>query len=428
MLLMLSLCGTNHLRLNTKRGNAITARSREIQKRPIFGDWSPYHPTSLLPKDTVCIGRAQLPTLPRFGQLFASVSDTSCENGASNGASKSGVEKQKITVLGVGWNGMDHIAALLKSAQELYTQSQREGTKLFVAVSDRGSFYWRNVGTRPARLLQSVICDDGIAQTACADMTDFLGAATWYADPDILSIDLCNILDRYADRGIPYRRGYLLHGEPGTGKSSLVMALAGTLKMPVYQLSLSEQNLTDSNLTLLLNAVEANSIVLLEDVDAAFCDRAAREGSSLSFSGILNAIDGVAASEARILFMTTNHIDKLDPALVRPGRVDVKFEMSLATQPMIAHMFRHFYSHSSSMCSVSCTEDVVQDRKDISIPSHNASQQQLCNIHAMSETFSQLVPSKKFSMASVQVYLMQHKRDPSAALAQAALHFKSALQ
>jgi ATP-dependent 26S proteasome regulatory subunit len=169
-----------------------------------------------------------------------------------------------------------------------------------------------------------------------------------------------------------------------------------------------------------LNAVEANSVVLLEDVDAAFCDRAAREGSSLSFSGILNAIDGVAASEARLLFMTTNHIEKLDPALIRPGRIDVKFEMSLATQPMIAQMFRHFYGQSSSICSADYQEDVA---------AHSAAQQHvLCNIHTMSEAFSQLVPSKQFSMASVQVYLMQHKRDPSAALAQAALHFQSALQ
>jgi hypothetical protein len=403
MLLMLSSCGANHLRLNNKRCNAIATRSLEIQQRPIFGDWSPHHPTSILPANTVCIGRGQLPSLPRLCKLFVTVSDASSEN-SGNASNKSGIEKQKITVVCAGcYNGMEHIAALLKAGKELYTQSQREGTRLHVAISDRGSFYWRNVGTRPARLLQSVICDDDIAHTAFADMTDFLGAATWYAD-----------------RGIPYRRGYLLYGEPGTGKSSLVMALAGTLKMPVYQLSLSEQHLTDSTLTLLLNAVEANSVVLLEDVDAAFCDRAAREGSSLSFSGILNAIDGVAASEARLLFMTTNHIEKLDPALIRPGRIDVKFEMSLATQPMIAQMFRHFYGQSSSICSADYQEDVA---------AHSAAQQHvLCNIHTMSEAFSQLVPSKQFSMASVQVYLMQHKRDPSAALAQAALHFQSALQ
>jgi hypothetical protein len=397
ILLMLSSCGSNHLRLNAKRSNSIATRSLEAEKRSIFGYCSPQHPSSLLPQNTVCIGRSQLHSLPLCCRIFVSVSDASSE-GATN---KNAGEKQKITIVCAGsFDGMEHIAALLKKAHELYTQSQREGTKLHVAISDRGSFYWRNVGTRPARLLQSVICDDGIAQRAFTDMKDFLEAATWYAD-----------------RGIPYRRGYLLHGEPGTGKSSLVMALAGTLKMPVYQVSLTEQTLTDSTFTLLLNAVEPNSVVLLEDVDAAFCDRASRESSSLSFSGILNAIDGVAASEARILFMTTNHIEKLDPALIRPGRVDVKFEMTLATQPMIAQMFRHFYSHgvaSSSQDAASAVEGISDQ---------NAPQQ--CGIHAMSEAFSRLVPSKKFSMASVQVYLVQHKRDPAAALSRAALHFQS---
>jgi hypothetical protein len=400
LLLMLSSCGSNHLRLNAKRSNSIATRSLEAEKRCIVGYCSPQHPSSLLPQNTVCIGRAILPSLPVYSRIFLSVSDASAES-ASN---KSGSEKQKVTIICAGsFNGMDQIAALLRKAHELYTQSQREGTKLHVAISDRGNFYWRNVGTRPARLLQSVICEDGIAQSACSDMKDFLEAATWYAD-----------------RGIPYRRGYLLHGQPGTGKSSLVMALAGTLKMPVYQVSLTEQSLTDSTFTLLLNAVEPNSVVLLEDVDAAFCDRTSREGSSLSFSGILNAIDGVAASEARILFMTTNHLEKLDPALIRPGRIDVKFEMTLATQPMIAQMFRHFYSHGAATSS--------QDNTISSCPESASGENcvQQCSIHAMSESFSRLVPSKKFSMASVQVYLMQHKRDPAAALARAALHFSSA--
>eukprot|EP01035_Chromulina_nebulosa_P022647 gene22647-29326_t len=95
----------------------------------------------------------------------------------------------------------------------------------------------------------------------------------------------------YSDRGIPYRRGYLLHGPPGGGKTS--------------------------------------------DVDAAFPSREARPGrpggvesahshsSDVTFSGLLNVLDGAASSEERLVFMTTNFIDRLDPALIRPGRVDL---------------------------------------------------------------------------------------------------------
>jgi chaperone BCS1 len=405
LLLMISSCESNHLRLNAKRSSSITTRFAGTDNQSISWYCCLQHPSSLLPQNSVCIGSSQLPSLPSCCRIFMSVSDSTSEG--PNSSCRNGTEKEKITIVCTGsFNGMEHIKSLLKAARLSYGKLQREGTKLHIAIGDRGSFYWRNVGTRPARLLHSVICDGDIAQLAFADMQDFLESATWYAD-----------------RGIPYRRGYLLYGEPGTGKSSLVMALAGTLKMPVYQVSLSEQALTDSTFSLLLNAVEPNSIVLLEDIDAAFCDRASREGSSLSFSGILNAIDGVAASEARILFMTTNHVEKLDPALIRPGRIDVKFKMTLATQPMIAQMFRHFYSQSSTAhpsTQYSGTSNVAN-----SVETHPQQHLAPCNIHAMSEVFSQHVPSQHFSMASIQVYLMQHKRDPSAALAQASMHFQS---
>jgi hypothetical protein len=83
-------------------------------------------------------------------------------------------------------------------------------------------------------------------------------------------------------------------------------------------------------------------------------------------------------------------------------------------------MFRHFYGQGTAAQDSESTLEAC--------PADTCAQQHAgqCNIHAMSEAFSQLVPSKKFSMASIQVYLMQHKRDPSAALAQAAQHFQSA--
>jgi chaperone BCS1 len=133
-------------------------------------------------------------------------------------------------------------------------------------------------------------------------------------------------------RGIPYRRGYLLYGQPGTGKSSFISALAGHFGYSICMLSLSERTLDDDRLNYLLNNAP-NCFMLLEDVDAAFVSRdlfdnaqhRAYEGMTrVTFSGLLNAIDGVTSTEERILFMTTNHIDRLDAALIRPGRIDVK--------------------------------------------------------------------------------------------------------
>jgi chaperone BCS1 len=88
--------------------------------------------------------------------------------------------------------------------------------------------------------------------------------------------------------------------------------------------------------------------MLLEDIDAAFTKRSQADSqgyqSMITFSGLLNALDGVASAEERIIFLTTNHVEKLDPALIRPGRVDMKEYLGNATDNQIRNMFLRFYS------------------------------------------------------------------------------------
>lgn len=96
-------------------------------------------------------------------------------------------------------------------------------------------------------------------------------------------------------------------------------------------------NLNDDSLNTLLNSTEVNSIILLEDIDAIFQGRESVQekrdgGQSVTFSGLLNALDGVRSQEGRILIMTTNHKDKLDPALLRPGRADRCIELGNAKE------------------------------------------------------------------------------------------------
>jgi chaperone BCS1 len=151
--------------------------------------------------------------------------------------------------------------------------------------------------------------------------------------------------DWYLERGLPYRRGYLLHGPPGTGKSSAVLAVASALRMDLALLSLSGSSLDDNELGQLLSQVPANAIVLIEDIDCAFHQRkeSADKVSRLTFSGLLNALDGVAAGEGRILFATTNHPEQLDPALIRPGRIDRKLEIGLADRDQLRRIFERFF-------------------------------------------------------------------------------------
>lgn len=187
---------------------------------------------------------------------------------------------------------------------------------------------WSEQMKRLPRPPESVVLRDGLMENLIADVRSFLGRRDWYVR-----------------RGIPYRRGYLLYGPPGTGKSSAVLAIASALKMDISTLSLANANLDDDELCQLLADSPANSIVLIEDIDCVFVERTATDDkkNKLTFSGLLNALDGVAAGEGRILFTTTNHLERLDPALIRPGRIDRKEWIGNADRSQLRRLFVRFF-------------------------------------------------------------------------------------
>ncbi|XP_059503570.1 mitochondrial chaperone BCS1 isoform X1 [Stegostoma tigrinum] len=220
---------------------------------------------------------------------------------------------------------------ILREAKDLALKQQEGKTVMYTAMGAE----WRPFGfPRRRRPLNSVVLERGISEKIVHDVKDFIGNPKWYTD-----------------RGIPYRRGYLLYGPPGCGKSSFITALAGELEYSICLMSLSDRSLTDDRLNHLLSVAPQQSIVLLEDVDAAFINRdLAKENPTmyegmgrLTFSGLLNALDGVASAEARLVFMTTNHLDRLDPALIRPGRVDHKQFVGYCSHWQLSQMFQRFY-------------------------------------------------------------------------------------
>ena len=216
------------------------------------------------------------------------------------------------------------------------------------------------------RPLSSVILDGDQGERLLGDMRRFLAGEAWYEET-----------------GVPYRRGYLLHGPPGNGKSSVVKALAGELGMNIYLLMLSDAEMNDNRVSDLLNRVANKSLLLLEDIDCAFAQRKRSDGSSggLTFSGLLNALDGVAAPEGRIVVMTTNHLDRLDPALIRPGRADVKMAFENATADQARRLYERFFPGEGGA-------------------------------HA----FGAQIEDRACSMATLQDYLMLHRDDPQAAI------------
>lgn len=223
----------------------------------------------------------------------------------------------------------DFLRALVSEAATLCTEDN------CVQVHDWRDGYWEVSCRKRPRPMDSVILPSRQADRLIADAQWFFEAGDWYAE-----------------RGIPYRRGYLFSGPPGTGKSSVVLALASHLGKPVYALNLASVS-QDSVLMEAFAAVPQDAILLVEDIDAIRIAKSrtagkdkkdgAPVGSFTTLSGLLNAIDGVAAPEGRLLVMTSNHPEHLDPALIRPGRIDLHEWFDLLGSDEIRRMFLRFH-------------------------------------------------------------------------------------
>lgn len=252
--------------------------------------------------------------------------------------------------------------------------------KIDVRVSQAKWYgHWQLADRIRPRSIESVILAGDEHLKILADITEFRNSYDWYAG-----------------LGIPYRRGYLLYGDPGNGKTSLVAAVASALGMNIYVLSLQAEGMTDSMLMELLNSVSDNSIILMEDVDSAFTKRkkkndekvkeANEKPEKLTFSGLLNALDGVGGKDGRIVFMTTNHREFLDPALIRPGRIDYEAEIKNAERGQVTKLFDRFYAGWK-------IEPELRQR------------------------FIDSIPDRKYSMARLQGFLMKYKENPWGLLA-----------
>jgi ATPase family associated with various cellular activities (AAA)/BCS1 N terminal len=194
--------------------------------------------------------------------------------------------------------------------------------------------YWnpRPMSPRPR---STVYLPDGLMDEVLSDAREFLKSKR-----------------RYEPMGIPWRRGYLFFGPPGTGKTTLVQSLATELNLPLYYLSLAALH-SREDLSSLLDNIRPGSLILIEDVDciAAAAERMSKENdgdktqvtqassssgaSKITASDLLNYIDGIIASQGRILVMTTNYPEKLDRALTRAGRVDRKWEITYANEEQL---------------------------------------------------------------------------------------------
>lgn len=147
--------------------------------------------------------------------------------------------------------------------------------------------------------------------------------------------------ERYTKFGRIHKLGFLLSGVPGSGKTSLVKAIALKYKRPVYTISFG-RTLTEEKLFDLINDMNENSILLLEDIDSIFVERKPEDTTCISFSALINILDGVLSNgNGTITFMTANNPKQLDKALVRPGRVDKIVQFDYPRKSEIKEAFMH---------------------------------------------------------------------------------------
>ena len=227
-----------------------------------------------------------------------------------------------------------------------------------IYTNDRSE--WKSSPSNNYRKLDTIILKNNLKNKIKEDVQLFLNSEEWYQHRDI-----------------PYTRGYLFHGHPGTGKTSMIKGLSLFSKRHIHYLMLNEVS-NDSELLELVKSINyKETILVIEDIDAMLnivksretdkktyqdyldekeknkkmtvdewekLDNDKHKKSTVTLSGLLNVIDGIFSSHGRILIMTTNHPEILDSALIRPGRIDCKFLFDNCDIEQIGKLFEMFFN------------------------------------------------------------------------------------
>jgi chaperone BCS1 len=249
-------------------------------------------------------------------------------SGDSNSMSHGNVRRQSVTLTTLGRSSEPFVQLL----QEVSAAKNNGSIPIYVWD---GQFQYELIERKPKRSLDTIHLDEAVKAGLIQDVQTFQDAR-----------------DSYVRKAIPYRRGYMFEGPPGTGKTSLIFALASLVDKPIYIINLNSIR-NDLDLGRAISRAGPN-VVALEDIDSlpASIDRAVQAAPSLlgeadsrgiSQSGLLNALDGIGAKDGRILCITTNAPETLDPALIRPGRIDRRVHLGYIGMEAASEMFRRFF-------------------------------------------------------------------------------------
>lgn len=236
----------------------------------------------------------------------------------------SGSERQKEQIK-ITTIGRSH-TPFIKMFSEIVPHQSDDYIKVFKPNWDS----WELFSSVRKRSFESLMIDENLSQHLKHQIQHFLNNRQWYLDNDL-----------------PHKLTYLLHGEPGTGKTSLIKVIASEFNMPIHRINISQSS--DTSFEKLIAGSPKNSIILIEDIDSASStmdresDEDEKKSSSdknLSLTGILNTLDGIVPVDQCLIFLTTNHLDKLDKAIYRKGRVDHLMEIKKASPEAFAQYIK----------------------------------------------------------------------------------------
>lgn len=194
---------------------------------------------------------------------------------------------------------------------------------------------WEAITVKSNRTIDNLVISENVQKEVIDDISWFMENELWYAH-----------------RGIPYKRGYILHGEPGTGKTSLIKCIANHYKIPVFSIQLDSIDNNDQMINLMTDInyfIQGHKyyILVFEDVDRSrfFSDRYYDGGMTIGC--FLNVLDGIAEANGRIMFITGNNLSNITKydAIIRPGRIDKQIEITTCDHQQIQKLINIFYEN-----------------------------------------------------------------------------------